>query len=124
MIAALILFGLRLAPLYRAIAQVESERGRTSDNIYQIRPIYVKDVNRIFHMRYKMKDVLDRDKAEMIMWYYWQYYGIRYQLDTGMDPTFEVLARIHNGGPEGWRRKSTLVYWTRVKNTISKENHK
>lgn len=27
---------------------------------------------------------------------------------------FKTLARVHNGGPAGHRRKSTLVYWNRI----------
>ena len=41
------LFGVALAPLYAAIADVESDNGKTSGNVYQISPVYVADVNRI-----------------------------------------------------------------------------
>lgn len=32
----------------------------------------------------------------------------------GKAVTDEVLSRIHNGGPGGWKRDSTLVYWYQV----------
>ena len=32
----------------------------------------------------------------------------------GHVPTYEDLARIHNGGPDGWNDSSTLDYWRRV----------
>ena len=31
--------------------------------------------------------------------------------ETGKKPTDEVLARIWNGGPRGWKKKSTRKYW-------------
>ena len=33
----------------------------------------------------------------------------------GRDPTPEDLARIHNGGPNGYKNKLTVKYWERVK---------
>ena len=33
----------------------------------------------------------------------------------GRDPTSEDLARIHNGGPDGYKSKLTIKYWERVK---------
>jgi len=34
----------------------------------------------------------------------------------GFEPTPEVIARIHNGGPNGYKKKATLKYWEKVKN--------
>lgn len=42
------LFGIALAPLFAAIAQVESENGKTSDNVYQLQRVYLDDVGRIY----------------------------------------------------------------------------
>ena len=115
------MFGIALAPLYAAIAQVESDRGATSANVYQIREIYVADVNRILrNPRYRLaapftlRDRLDRFKSRAMMEVYWAYYGERYRRLTGREPTAEVLARIHNGGPDGWRKTATLPYWRKV----------
>ena len=33
----------------------------------------------------------------------------------GRDPTPEDLARIHNGGPNGYKNKLTVKYWEQVK---------
>ena len=30
----------------------------------------------------------------------------------------EKVSRIHNGGPKGWKRKSTLGYWAKIKRKI------
>ena len=39
MALAVMLFGLNVAPLLDAIEMVESERGKTSDNLYQIEQV-------------------------------------------------------------------------------------
>ena len=115
------LFGLALAPLYAAIAQVESDRGATSANVYQIRKIYVDDVNRIRHkidpryIPFNHAETVCPKTAELMMFVYWKYWGIHYQIKTGKPVTYEVLARIHNGGPLGWKKPETLAYWQKVK---------
>jgi hypothetical protein len=35
--------------------------------------------------------------------------------------TWEDLARIHNGGPKGYRRNSTKAYWVKVQKHLKKE---
>ena len=121
------IFGIVLAPLYAAIAQVESDNGKTSNNVYQIRPAYLKDVNRIIAETYKVdgmpvhpayfypNEVYVRSASELMMKVYWEHYGYLYYKRTATLPTAEVLARIHNGGPNGWRKESTLKYWHKVK---------
>lgn len=39
----------------------------------------------------------------------------------GRPPTTEDKARIWNGGPNGWRKKSTEAYWQKVKKELDKE---
>ena len=41
------LFGVALATLFSTIAQVESNNGQKSKNVYQLSRTYVDDVNRI-----------------------------------------------------------------------------
>lgn len=109
------LFGIALAPLYAAIAQVESDRGATSANVYQLRNIYVRDVNRILARNaFEYSDVNDRMKSKKMMFVYWKAWGIHYEKKTGKPVTLEVLARIHNGGPLGWKKPETVAYWNRV----------
>ena len=117
------LFGLALAPLYLAIAQVESQCGKTSDNIYQIRDIYIRDVNRIVAGRgatghFSTGAKFMRDASENLMRIYWEHWGRHYQEKTGMPVSYEVLARIHNGGPLGWQKPETLDYWKKVRDAI------
>ena len=38
-----------------------------------------------------------------------------------MKPTYEVYARIWNGGPDGWKKRSTLKYWKKVKKELKKK---
>lgn len=109
------LFGLSLVALFNAIAMVESDRGATSDNVYQIRDIYIDDVNRICNTQVSYDAKYNVKKSEQMMMLYWQYYGEIYERVTGSPVTYEVLARIHNGGPDGWRKEATKKYWERVK---------
>jgi hypothetical protein len=100
--------------LIKAIAIVETDDGRTSKNVYQIRDIYIKDLNRIYTYKYHIRDKYSRSISEMMMYDYWRYYGYQYVKDTGNPITYEVLARIHNGGPDGWKEESTKKYWHKV----------
>lgn len=127
MMCALLLFGLKLAPLYKAIAMVESKRGFTSRNVYQIRSIYVEDVNRLYdlkgRMAYHARDVYDIDKSEMMMWLYWKHYAYEYARETKQPVTFEILAKMHNRGGLYWKQgKQTQMYadkyWAKVKREL------
>lgn len=33
----------------------------------------------------------------------------------GRTPTCEDFARIHNGGPNGYKKSSTITYWTKIR---------
>lgn len=46
--------------------------------------------------------------AERVILAYWHRYA-------PSSPSAEQLARIHNGGPKGWKSKATVKYWLRVK---------
>lgn len=117
--ATINLFGLALAPLYAAIAQVESDRGATSENVYQLRKIYVDDVNRLFFTnQFSIKDAYNRGQSEKMMYLYWKHYGSQYARKTHKPVTYDVLARIHNGGPLGWKKHATDAYWKRVKKVL------
>lgn len=101
--------------LFSAIAEVESNRGATSANVFQLRPVFVMDVNRISGLEFSHEKVAScYALGKLYMRHYWQFYGGRYYAMTGEKPTEETLARIHNGGPDGWMKPQTLVYWKRV----------
>lgn len=78
----------------------------------QEKAIYVADVNRIAGTRFTHEDAYDREKAIRMMEVYLRYYATRARLRH--EPTLEDMARIHAGGPVGWRDPATKKYWRRV----------
>lgn len=51
---------------------------------------------------------------------YWDRYATEKRL--GRQPTFEDRARIHVGGPNGYKRSSSLDYWGRILNRLRSQN--
>tara|TARA_B100000674_G_scaffold442235_1_gene406443 strand:+ start:162 stop:671 length:510 start_codon:yes stop_codon:yes gene_type:complete len=91
--------------------------GKPSIGVLQIRPIMVKEVNRILKKqgkkeKYTLDDRYSREKS-VEMFYIWKEYYHSEDND-------EVIARCWNGGPKGWKRKATLHYWNKVKKEINK----
>lgn len=121
MALAVMLFGLNVAPLLDAIETVESERGNTSGNLYQIEQVYLDDLSRIYNRIYVPSIVFDREASRRAMLDYWKFYGDKYSKKTGNPVTLEVLARIHNGGPNGAQMHATKRYWRKVKAGLGKE---
>jgi hypothetical protein len=114
----MMLFGLSLTLLFYAIAQVESDGGVTSRNVYQLQNIYIDDVNRIYNLNLSYNVKFDKRLSEKTMWLYWKYYGERYTTNTGRPVTYEILARIHYGGPSGYKRFGAQKYWERVRSHL------
>ena len=118
--------------LWQAICHVESRGNPTAYNpkeraagIAQIRPVCLKDVNRIARLRglkerFSSADRNDPDTARRMWNLYLDHYGDAYARRTGRAPTAEVYARIWNGGPQGWRKGSTRGYWQRVRTALQK----
>lgn len=90
----------------------------------QIHPVVVEDVNRIYQTKYTEKDRLNKAKSMSICRLYLKYYGTRYQLNTGKKADIEVLARIWNGGPDGWKKQSTVKYWKKAKGLYEQQAEK
>lgn len=102
-----------------AIRFVESTDGRylgdqdggRSHGPYQISMAYLKDANEYLGTDYTLRQVIeDDDVAVAVMVGYWNRY-----LPKDREVTYELLARIHNGGPKGYEKESTLPYWEKVK---------
>lgn len=55
-------------------------------------------------------NVRNQAYAEKVVLAYWARYAPSWDAQT--------LARIHNGGPKGHRKTSTLGYWTKVKEEL------
>lgn len=112
-------------PLFAAMRQVESFDGREpvgdkgrSRGVYHIQSCYVADVNRVYGTRFTPDDRDDPVKAHQIVRLYLAHYGRVYTKITSKPVTCEVLARIHNGGPDGWRKKATIKHWRRVERAM------
>lgn len=85
--------------------------------ILQLHKTYVDDVNRIMgYQVYSYADRWDAEYSRAMAAIYLNYYGAEQRL--GRPTRFSDLARIHNGGPDGWREPSTEPYWTKVKEAL------
>jgi len=65
------------------------------------------------------KDCYNRDYAKKIV----DAYMKRYAKEAWTNPkkfNAEKCARIHNGGPKGYKKKATLKYWAKVKKELNK----
>tara|TARA_B100001094_G_scaffold322258_1_gene371270 strand:- start:2035 stop:2535 length:501 start_codon:yes stop_codon:yes gene_type:complete len=81
----------------------------------QIRPIMVREVNRILtilgdNTQYKKEDRYSREKS-IEMFLIWKDYHHK-------DHSNEIIARSWNGGPKGPLRKKTLHYWYKVQKAL------
>jgi hypothetical protein len=98
--------------LLSALIQVESggndhARGRHGElGALQIKPILVRDVNRIMGTHYTHSQVTNRAISIFIAESYFSHYG-KHLSD-------ESLARLWQGGPKGLKRSSTRAYGKRV----------
>ena len=84
----------------------------------QIRPIMVREVNRILKMkgeeyRFKMKDRWDREKSLEMFWIWRDYHH--------PDSDYEIIARNWNGGPNGYKKKATERYWEKVNRCLEEK---
>ena len=90
--------------------------GNEAVGALQIRPIMVREVNRILKIqksdkRYKLKDRFDREKT-IEMFYVWKNFHHK-------DSDFEKIARNWNGGPSGYKKSRTEKYWAKVQKELS-----
>jgi hypothetical protein len=82
----------------------------------QIRPVMVREVNRILKIqksnrRFTLKDRYDREKT-IEMFYVWKNYHHK-------DSDYETIARNWNGGPKGYKLRSTEKYWNKVEQQLN-----
>ena len=93
----------------------DTHLGEPSIGVLQIRPIMVREVNRILKIqksdkRFKLSDRFDRNKTiEMFM--VWKNFHHK-QSD------FETIARNWNGGPKGYKNPRTEKYWNKVQKEL------
>jgi len=92
--------------------------GNEAVGALQIRPIMVKEVNRILKIqksnkRFTLKDRFERDKS-IEMFYIWKNYHHK-------DSDYETIARNWNGGPKGYKLNRTVKYWNKVEKQLNNE---
>ena len=110
-----------IALLILVLPQLETPHG-VKDNVaegaigrYQIRAIFVRDVNRILGQElYTHEDARRDGLARNMIRIYLTHYGAAYEKRTGKKVTLQKLARMFNGGPMGWRKKATSGYGMRA----------
>lgn len=88
------------------------DRGTYSYGRLQIKQPYLTDSR----LNYTLEQVrTSKDISYAVAKAYLVRYAASYTKRTGKQATFEVLARIHNGGPKGAERNTTLPYLEKVK---------
>ena len=103
--------------LLSALIQIESAgndfaRGRHGElGALQIKPIMVRDVNRIMGTHYAHAQVTNRATATFIANAYLSHYG--------RNLSDESLARLWQGGPKALKRSSSRAYGKRVMRELS-----
>lgn len=89
--------------------------GGEAVGLYQIRPVLVEDLNRIAgRPKWRLGDRWDPSRSRQMFVEYLGHYGNAYYRRVGVAPTAEVYARMWNGGPRGYVKKSTWSYWQKV----------
>ena len=82
----------------------------------QMHAAYVQDAAEYAGKDWVHEDAFQRVVAIQIFMAYMARYATEERL--GREPTLEDIARIHNGGPNGYKKKSTEKYWQKVKSML------
>lgn len=106
--------------LLDAIRKVESNDGKVmvGDDGAAIGPYHIHKDYWLDAVRHNpsiggtYQDCMRKEYAELVVLAYWDRYASR-------DASNETLARIHNGGPCGAKRKATLRYWAKVRRELA-----
>ena len=81
---------------------------------YQIWKSYWEDAIEYDHsIGGTYQDCRKKDYSEKIIRSYWKRYA-------PINATDEQLARIHNGGPKGYKKKCTIKYWKKVEKCLGR----
>jgi hypothetical protein len=99
--------------LLDAIARIESHcdpnavgDGGRALGAYQIHRVYWEDGTRLLGVAWPHRDATDPGKARRVVRAYLLHYGSGKSLIE--------MARIHNGGPCGYKKKSTMCYARKI----------
>lgn len=119
-----------LEKLIKALSVVESNNnpkavGRRGEvGCLQITQAVVDDYNRAHPSdeELSLHDMFYPSIAQTVCLWYLRHYGEKSISKTGTLPTFETLARVWNGGPDGAVKTSTLAYWVKVQNILNQSH--
>lgn len=107
--------------LLDAIAQVESRNnsravgdGGHARGMYQLHRTYWRDGTRILKVKWDYNLAFKAEKSRRVVKAYILHYGKGKSL---LD-----MARIHNGGPNGYKKKATLPYARKIAKILCKNN--
>jgi hypothetical protein len=118
--------------LYSSIVWVESKGNANAKSrdgsvgIIQIKPVMVKEVNRICKIqgidkRFTLADRNNPYKSAEMFWIYQEFYNPDLNLDSLSKEDMAVLARKWNGGPKGHLKRATKKYWKKVSKRVNLE---
>ena len=118
--------------LYSSIVWVESKgnaNAKSKDGsvgIIQIKPVMVKEVNRICKIKgidkkFTLADRKNPNKSEEMFWIYQEFYNPDIKRDSLSKEDLELMARKWNGGPNGHLKKATRKYWKKVSKRVNVE---
>ena len=112
-----------LITLIMALIQVESSGndlavgdGGAAYGCLQMHSAYVQDAAEYANKDWVHEDAFDRETSIDIFIAYMSRYATEERL--GRRVSIEDIARIHNGGPNGWKKSATDAYWNKVRKNI------
>jgi len=82
----------------------------------QMHSAYVQDAAQYAKADWVHEDAFDRETSIDIFIAYMSRYATKERL--GREVTAEDIARIHNGGPNGWKKSATDAYWEKVRKNV------
>lgn len=101
------------------VARGDYVNGRpTTFGCLQISHAVIEDVNRHTGTRFTINHADEQGYARFILQAYLAIYATPARL--GRTPTMRDMARIWNGGPDGWRKPETLPYWHKVQREMNR----
>ena len=118
-------YTLNVEPLIQAMIMVESRgndsayhKGEKAAGCLQIRPIMVREVNRILgiqksELEYTLEDRWSREKSIEMFHIVNNHHN--------KNSTYEEIARAWNGGPNWFKKSLTKRYWKRVQKQLKKQ---
>jgi len=113
-----------LTRVLQAIRIVESNNtpsavgdGGNAIGVYQIWESYWKDATEFSNLGGKYRDCFVPEYADRVVRCYMKRYATPRRL--GREVTMQDIARIHNGGPNGYKKQATIKYWEKVEKILN-----